>query len=299
MRPASTSWEPTHMIETRDRPEEQRREGRHGGEAGHRLRHVAEEPVDALGEDQGLAPLGAVRLDDADPGEGLGQAARDLGVDLRALPEERPQGLEGVEQDQAEEREDRERDQRQLQVQGEQDDEGDHGGQQSPRDLHEAGSDEVADPLGVGHDAGEKGSDLGLVEEGDREPADVPLHAPPHLGDRALGGLAEDLGQGIRGDRLEQRRARRGEDEDGEKLAPSLCEDLVQEVSRHEGDDETGQPVDEQNPETQEQPALASRDELAGVAENRPQRWGLLLLFLFGAPPPPIATGKPGCHAPT
>ena len=50
---------------------------------------------------------------------------------------------------------------------------------------------------------------LGLVEVGDREAADVALDAAPHLGDRALGGLAEDLGEGEGGDGLDQGRRRR------------------------------------------------------------------------------------------
>ena len=66
------------------------------GHAGHRLRDVAEQPVRALGEDDLLALLGGVRLDDADAAERFGQPAGDLGVDLAALAEQRPQRAEGV-----------------------------------------------------------------------------------------------------------------------------------------------------------------------------------------------------------
>ena len=58
------------------------------------LRDVAEQPVGALGEDQLLALLGGVGLDDADAAERFVEAAGDLGVDLAALAEERPQPLE-------------------------------------------------------------------------------------------------------------------------------------------------------------------------------------------------------------
>ena len=118
----------------------------------------------------------------------------------------------------------------------------------------------------------------------------------PHLRDRALGGLSENLRQGIRRDGLEQRRARRGENESGEKLAPPLSEDLVEEVSRHEGDDEPGQAVDEENPETQEEPAPARRDQVGGVPQDRAQGRGLLLLFLLAAAAAPLAPGKPRRH---
>ncbi len=49
---------------------------------------------DALREDELLALLGGVGLDDADAAERLVQAAGHLGVDLAALAEERPQALE-------------------------------------------------------------------------------------------------------------------------------------------------------------------------------------------------------------
>ena len=75
--------------------------GRH---AGHRLRDVAEQLVRALGEDDLLALLGRVALDDADAAERLGQPAGDLGLDLAALAEQRPQPLEGVGHAAAEER---------------------------------------------------------------------------------------------------------------------------------------------------------------------------------------------------
>ena len=48
----------------------------------------------ALGEDQLLALLGGVGLDDADAAERLVEPAGDLGVDLAALAEERPQPFE-------------------------------------------------------------------------------------------------------------------------------------------------------------------------------------------------------------
>ena len=160
-----------------DDAQEQRRERGDGRKAGHRPGDVAEEPVDPLGEDQGLAPLGAVGLDHPHARERLGQAAGDLGVDLGALAEERPQRLERVEENQAEERQDGERDQRELRVQIEEDAEGEDRRDQAAEDLDEAGAHEVADALGVGHDPGEQGAGLGLVEIGDGEPAHVPLDA--------------------------------------------------------------------------------------------------------------------------
>ena len=52
------------------------------------------QPVHPLGEHQLLALLGRVGLDDADAAEGFVEPARDFGVDLAALAEERPQPVE-------------------------------------------------------------------------------------------------------------------------------------------------------------------------------------------------------------
>ena len=65
-----------------------------GRDAGQRLRDVAEQPVRALREDELLALLGRVGLDDADAAERFGEPAGDLRVDLAALAEQRPQPLE-------------------------------------------------------------------------------------------------------------------------------------------------------------------------------------------------------------
>ena len=62
-------------------------EQRHPGD---RLQDVREEPRDAVGEDRLLAPLAVVSLDDADPGERLGEPPRDLAVDLRPLAKDGP-----------------------------------------------------------------------------------------------------------------------------------------------------------------------------------------------------------------
>ena len=64
------------------------------GDGGDGLGDVAEELVDAFGEDDVLALLGRVGLHHADAAEALGQAAGDLRVDLAALAEQRPHALE-------------------------------------------------------------------------------------------------------------------------------------------------------------------------------------------------------------
>ena len=100
-----------------DGADHQRRERGDRRDAGQRLRDVAEQPVRALREHELLALLGGVGLDDADAAERLGEPAGDLGVDLAALAEQRPQPLERRRHPAAEGAEDDERDDRQLPVQ--------------------------------------------------------------------------------------------------------------------------------------------------------------------------------------
>ena len=265
-----------------DDAQEQGRERRDGRESRHRTGHVAEQPVHAPREHQRLAPLGPVGLDDPDSGEGLGQAAGDLGVDLGALAEERPQGLERVEQHEAEEREHRERDQGQLGAEVEEDREREDRRQQAPGELDQAGADQVADAFRVGHDPRQQDSRLGLVEEGDLETADVRLDAAPHLGDGALGGLPEHLGQRIPGDRLDQGRAGGREHERHEQLAPVLSDDVVQQDLGQAGKHQAGEPGDGQQAEPQGQAAAPGVDQLRGVPKQDREGKALLLRRVLG-----------------
>ena len=53
--------------------------------------------------------------------------------------------------------------------------------------LRDAGPDQVADALGVGHDSRDQDTGLCGIEVADRQPRDVPLDTLPHFGDGALG----------------------------------------------------------------------------------------------------------------
>ena len=85
-------------------PHHQRRhQAQHGGRgrrehAGHgqRLHHVLQQPLDAAGEDVGLALFGVIALDDAHAAQRLRQAAGDFGVDFAALAKDGADGLEAV-----------------------------------------------------------------------------------------------------------------------------------------------------------------------------------------------------------
>ena len=110
--------EPDHQHA--DDADDHRAAGGRRRHAGHRLGDVAEQPVRALGEDDLLALLRGVGLDDADAAERFGEPAGDLGVDLAALAEQRPQRAERVGHAAAEDGQHQDRDDGQVPVQPEQ-----------------------------------------------------------------------------------------------------------------------------------------------------------------------------------
>ena len=66
------------------------------------LHHVVEQALHAAAEDARLSRFGVVALDHAHAGQRFGEAAGDLGVDLAALAENRPDLAEGGAQPQRE-----------------------------------------------------------------------------------------------------------------------------------------------------------------------------------------------------
>ncbi len=59
--------------------------------------------------------------------------------------------------------------------------------------LHQAGANQIAQPIRVVHDARNEHAGLGRIEVTHRQPHDVRLHALAHLGDCALRRDAENL----------------------------------------------------------------------------------------------------------
>ena len=149
----------------------------------------------------------------------------------------------------------------------------------APEQLDQARPDEVPDALGVRHDAGEQDARLRLVEEGDLEAADVALDAAPHLGDRVLGGPAEDLGEGKARDGLDQGRPAGGQDDPDEKLALALADDVVEQDLGRARQHQAGHAAEQQQAEAEGQASLAGVDELGGVAQDH--REGMDFFFLL------------------
>ena len=232
----------------------------------------------ALREDELFALLRGVGLDDADAAERFGQAAGDFGVDLAAFAEQRTQPLERQRHAAAEDRQRDDRGERQAPVQIEQVRERGDRGDDAAGELDEAGADEIPDPFGVVHDAREQLARLRRVEVADRQPGDVLLDLPPHVGDRALRRHAQHLRQRERRDRLHERRRAGRERQRHQQIRAPLSGDIVDEVLGGGRQHETGQAVDEHQGQAEPDPPAARPDELARLA---PDRRGIELFLGF------------------
>ena len=182
-----------------DGPDDAHQHGRgeaHERGGGEGAEDVLQQALDAGGEDLVLARLGVVALDHAHAAQRFGEASGDLGVDAAALAEDGADGAEGLLQAQSEDQQEAEGDGGHDRADADQHGEGDDGGEQSADEVDEAGADEVAHALDVGHDARDQRADLGGVEVLQRQAADVLLHAVAEFGDEALGGLGERLREG-------------------------------------------------------------------------------------------------------
>ena len=204
----------------------------HEGLRSERGDDVLEEAVGAAGEDIGFAGFGVIALDDANASEGLGEAAGNFGVDLGTFAEDGADGLEGTLKDDAEDDEDDEGDKRHLNAELDEIDESEEGGEDAAEEVDDAGADEVTDAFDVSHDAGDEGAGAVLIVESHRQAADVGLDFHAELGDEALAGFGEKLGEGEGGYSLKNG----GEDDDaddlGEQKKLMLRHHVIDEVFR-------------------------------------------------------------------
>ena len=244
-----------------DRTDDDGGERPHPRDPRHGRGDVAEQRIGPAGEHQPLAPFGAVGLDDANPAERLPQAAGHVGVQLAAVPKQRPQLGERVRHAAAEARQDEDRDQREPPVQVEQHPQRNRRRHEPADELHQTRADQVADALGVRHDARDQDAALGRVEVADRKPQDIRLHGAPHVGNGALGGDAEQLRQAKPGDGLDERGTAGRERQGQQQLGVMLIDDPVDDPLGRGGQDQARQPVDEQQAEPQGEAAAVRVDE--------------------------------------
>ena len=121
---------------------------------------------------------------------------------------------------------------------------GDDRGQQAADEIDQSGADEVAHAFNVAHDARDQHAGLVGVVIGDREAADVLLHAAAQLGDELLRGFGERLRQGERGQALDEGRRQHHADQRIEQLEMPLADDVVDQIFGGGGQHQAGDAVD-------------------------------------------------------
>ena len=187
------------------------REPAHHRRARRRPGQDAEQAMQPLREHELLASLRAVGLHDADAGERLRQATRDLGAKAAALAKERSHlAMREVEKE-AGERGEREREQRDAPVDQEERDERHERRQDVARPARELPADEVLHRRRVVHHARHERARLVVVEMRRGETRDVRHDAPPPPEHDTLRGEPEHAREREHGQRLHDGRTDHGE----------------------------------------------------------------------------------------
>ena len=150
-------------------------------------------------------------------------------------------------------------------------------GHDAAYELDQARAHQIPDALGVGHDARDQHAGLGRIKVGDGQPGHVLFHAAAHLGNRSLGGDAENERQEESGRGLDQRGGTGGQRQRPEQVRAMLANDLVDQNLGGCRQHEAAQPADGHEQEAKPEAATALPHELAGLAPRNAERWSLLL----------------------
>ena len=243
-------------------------DGGDGAGAGDGAPDVLEQPQDPGTEVPLLTGLHAVGLHHPDAAQGLGEATGHLSVDLAALPKYRSQGGEGVGHGGAERKQEDQDGEGELPVQIEQHADRQQRGQGAPHELDDAGTDQVADPLGVGHDPRNEHPALGVVEVAGRQPRDLLLNAFAHLHDGLLGSHTHHLSHRKRGARLEQGRDPHGDRQGPKQLPLAQGQHIIDQELRARRQHETEQTPHDHQPEADGQAAPVLPEQAPSLGPN-------------------------------
>src|SRR5580658_2773148 len=148
---------------------------RHKGLSGDRFGDVLEKSHSAFSEDACFAFFRVVPLDDAYSAERFGETAGDLGVDARALAKEGACDPKSFLQKPPKSDHDANGNGCHERADVNENDERNDSCENSTDEVYKSCPDEVADPLYVGHDAGDEGTGAVLIIEGDRQATDMLL----------------------------------------------------------------------------------------------------------------------------
>ena len=218
---------------------------------GQRAKDILQQALDSRAEHLVLALLGVIALHHAHAAERFRQAAGDLGVDLGALAEDGTDGPKGLAQAESEDQQKAEGDGGHHRADANQNGEGNDRGEQAADKVHQAGADEVAHPFDVAHDARDQHAGLVGVVIRDGEPPNVLLHPAAQLGDQLLRRLGERLGQGKRGQALDERRQQHNSHQRIEQLEMPLADDVVDQILGGSRKHQPGDAVDDHQSQAQ------------------------------------------------
>jgi hypothetical protein len=266
---ADEPYERAYDAHQHRRREAHQRCGREGPQ------YVIEQPLHAAGEDLGFARFGMIALHHAHAAERFRQPAGHVRVDLAALAENRADLGEGHLHDVGERQDERRGEARHRRTDGHQHAQRDQRRHQSAHEIQEAGSDQIAHALDVGHDARDQHSAFVRVVIGHREQADVLLHFLAELRDEPLAGFREQLRQGERGDALDQGRAHDGQHEWRQQPGLALADHVIDQKPRRIGQHQPAQPVDDHQQKAECQQAAPRENHFPEVRPDRAQAFGL------------------------
>ena len=223
--------------------------------------HVVQQALHAAGEHASFPGFGMIALDHADAGEGFGETAGDIGVDLAALAEDGADAAEGFGEAERANDDEEQREAGQQRADAEQDDEREQRRQDAADEFHQAGADQVAHAFHVVHDAGDQGAGLVGIVVGHRQPADVLLHLAPQLGDQSLALLGKQLREGERGDALNDGGGENRADDPFQQVDLVLVDHVIDQKLGGAGQDQAAQPADDHQQEAEREFAAARADE--------------------------------------
>ena len=212
--------------------------------------------------------FGVVTLHHPHSAQRFGEAAGDFGVDLGALAEDGTDHAEGLAEADPEDQQEGESDGRHHRADVHEHRKRDDRGQQSAYEVDQSGADEVAHALDVAHDARDQHAGLVGVVVGDGEPAHVLLHPAAQLGDQLLRGFGERLGQGERGQALNQGRREHDSDQRIEQMEMLLADDVVDQILGGSRQHQAGDAVDHHQPQAEAKQGTARADELPDLRQR-------------------------------
>ena len=101
------------------------------------------------------------------------------------------------------------------------------------------------------------------------------------IGDRALGGHAEELGERVVGDGADGRGDRAQRRQLPQQPVVMLHENVVNQVLRDAGQDDVREAVDEQQRDAEKQASARAPDQVPRIAHEEAEALPIELLFLF------------------